>query len=107
MFSHAGRNLHRKTGSVCRESAVCMVCRRKPCCEHKDHQCTSPPRPTPHPLHGCAAHDVQVALGKADELLDMVAAGVEPGYDSVRERLADQYAAAGLTDVANFIRSAT
>lgn len=37
----------------------------------------------------------------------MVVAGAEPSYDAVRERLSEQYRAAGLTDVANFISSAT
>ncbi|KAG1677762.1 hypothetical protein FOA52_001074 [Chlamydomonas sp. UWO 241] len=49
----------------------------------------------------------EVALDKAAELLDMVAAGAEPSYDAVRERLAEQYTKAGLSDVANFITCAT
>lgn len=46
-------------------------------------------------------------MDKAAELLDMVAAGQEPSYDAVRARLAEQYAKAGLSDVANFITTAT
>jgi hypothetical protein len=50
---------------------------------------------------------LQIALGKADELLDMVVAGEEPSYDAVRARLSDAYREAGLSDVANFISAAT
>lgn len=49
----------------------------------------------------------QIALDKATDLLDFVAAGLTPGgYEAVRTQLAEQYTAAGLTDVANFIAAA-
>ncbi len=49
----------------------------------------------------------QIAVEKAAELMDMVAAGkVEGGYEAVREQLASSYREAGLSDVANFILAA-
>jgi hypothetical protein len=54
----------------------------------------------------------QVALDKAAELLDLVAAGgdaaagVTSSYTSILSPLAAQYEAAGLKDVANFVLSA-
>ena len=48
-------------------------------------------------------YNPQVSLENANRLLDLVAAGVEPSYDAVRERVAKNYLEAGLNDVANFI----
>ncbi len=61
---------------------------------------------------GCLGSDVfslappQLALERADALLDMVAAGASGSYDAVRSDLSDAYREAGLSDVANFIRAA-
>lgn len=48
----------------------------------------------------------QVALDRATDLLDFVAAGAIPSYSDVAEEVAVQYQEAGLTDVANFIKAA-
>ena len=45
----------------------------------------------------------QVSLENANRLLDLVAAGSEPSYDAIRDRLAKHYLDAGLRDVANFL----
>lgn len=49
----------------------------------------------------------EVALDRANMLMDMVAAGQEPSYESIRAELAKAYNEAGLRDVSNFITSAT
>jgi len=49
----------------------------------------------------------QIALDNAGKLMDMVVAGSLPSYDSIRADLAAAYKEAGLTDVSNFITSAT
>uniref|UniRef100_A0A7S3VV24 Uncharacterized protein n=1 Tax=Dunaliella tertiolecta TaxID=3047 RepID=A0A7S3VV24_DUNTE len=49
----------------------------------------------------------QIALTRADALLDYVAAGALASYDAVRPDLAAAYKEAGLTDMANFIIAAS
>lgn len=61
--------------------------------------------PLPLPPSNTHTHMPQVALDRAAELLDLVAAG-EGSYADVVTPLADAYAAAGLHDVAEFIRAA-
>ncbi|KXZ51170.1 hypothetical protein GPECTOR_13g657 [Gonium pectorale] len=48
----------------------------------------------------------QIALDRATALMNKVVAGDLPSYDSIRGPLAEAYAEAGLSDVANFIQAA-
>lgn len=51
---------------------------------------------------------LQIALDKAAELMDIVAAGEQgSSYAAITQQLADEYQKAGLKDVANFIRAAS
>lgn len=51
---------------------------------------------------------LQIALDKAAELMDIVAAGEESSsYAAISQQLADAYQQAGLKDVANFIKAAS
>jgi len=50
---------------------------------------------------------VQIALTRAEALLDYVVAGALPSYDAIRSDLATAYKEAGLSDVANFIIAAS
>ena len=54
-----------------------------------------------------AAHaaDKQKEMEEADWLMNTAAAG-EASWDSIRGAVADRYAAAGLTEVADFIKAA-
>ena len=54
-----------------------------------------------------AAHaaDKQKEMEEADWLMNTAAAG-EASWDSIRAAVADRYAAAGLTEVADFIKAA-
>jgi hypothetical protein len=49
--------------------------------------------------------DKQLEIEEADWLMNAAAAG-ETGWDAIRPAVADRYAAAGLTGVADFIRAA-
>ncbi|GFR43075.1 hypothetical protein Agub_g4082 [Astrephomene gubernaculifera] len=48
----------------------------------------------------------QLALERANSLMNRVVAGDLESYDSIREQLAETYREAGLSDVANFIQAA-